>query len=659
MPLTINHVLTATTPDNTSYEIRPSAWNSSHALTLSLSGTDISGAFSNQNNVSFGTNPGGYLTASINQPAITGVSAGSTSITTGNIIFSNANGVSFGLSGSTLTGSVGSFVAAPVNVSAGTQSENLGTLVFSNSGNVSFGLNNSTLTAFVNPQSTQPVAVSGSNGSFAFSTLSLGNANNISFLTSNGSVVGSYSSSPLAFSASNGSQTFNTLSFGNSNGLTHYTTNGSIVGIYTVPTQSLQTQAIYIAGNTTGQSSQSTHTVGSLNISGSGVVSVGWSSNSLIISAPNTTGLTQSLYAASNTTQSTSGTASIGSLLFAGAGGVSVGVSNGSVVISGAAGGGGVATGTFYVTGNTTQNSSTALALSSLLFNGLGAMTAGFSNGSIQLSAPATSSLSATGLVSISVNGSTISIGAANTVASAYEPFEIFSGTGWSSAAPGSWTVNRIILFDPLTVSNIYFPLSLSAGIASATSQNSSGTERFSYSKGLTVLTRNGFGGSSSQLSYLTTGSFGLTAGMTYSSSSQTYVVSWVTNTTGGTTSFSTTSSSNGWSNYASGAFVIGMPMVTSFSQGEYFFAHGQSSTTGTTGSNAPLMSISALQIVPAIVQINSFGTGTLQTTVSQYYQPFGFGEGVASAMTTNNTYAASVISAATRQWQYMALSNA
>jgi len=51
-------------------------------------------------------------------------------------------------------------------------------------------------------------------------------------------------------------------------------------------------------------------------------------------------------------------------------------------------------------------------------------MTAGYSNGSIQLSAPATSSLSATGAVSISTNGSTISIGApAAFTKSHYEPF--------------------------------------------------------------------------------------------------------------------------------------------------------------------------------------------------------------------------------------------
>lgn len=65
-----------------------------------------------------------------------------------------------------------------------------------------------------------------------------------------------------------------------------------------------------------------------------------------------------------------------------------------------------------YALGNTTQNSSTVLNASNMSFNGLGAATMGYSNGSIQVSAPATSSLSATGALSISTNGGTISIGA-------------------------------------------------------------------------------------------------------------------------------------------------------------------------------------------------------------------------------------------------------
>jgi len=47
-----------------------------------------------------------------------------------------------------------------------------------------------------------------------------------------------------------------------------------------------------------------------------------------------------------------------------------------------------------------------------------GAQTVGYSNGSVQLSVPATSSISGTGLLSVSVNGSTISLGVPGTARS-------------------------------------------------------------------------------------------------------------------------------------------------------------------------------------------------------------------------------------------------
>ena len=85
MPITINHVLTATTPDNTSYEIRPSNWNSQHAVVLSLSGTDISNAFTNNAYVTFGTNTAGYMTGSVQ------TNYAATNITTNAIALSNSS----------------------------------------------------------------------------------------------------------------------------------------------------------------------------------------------------------------------------------------------------------------------------------------------------------------------------------------------------------------------------------------------------------------------------------------------------------------------------------------------------------------------------------------------------------------------------------------
>ena len=80
------------------------------------------------------------------------VSAGTTSNNLSNVVFSNLNGVSFGLAGSTITASVGAAGGGltNINISAGTTSNNLSALTFANSNGVSFGLNGSVVTGTVN-----------------------------------------------------------------------------------------------------------------------------------------------------------------------------------------------------------------------------------------------------------------------------------------------------------------------------------------------------------------------------------------------------------------------------------------------------------------------------------------------------------------------------
>ena len=81
------------------------------------------------------------------------VSAGTLSSNISNLVFSNANGVSFGLDGNTITATAaGGGGGGNLNISAGTTSNNLTNVVFSNANNVSFGLNGSTVTAIAGPQ---------------------------------------------------------------------------------------------------------------------------------------------------------------------------------------------------------------------------------------------------------------------------------------------------------------------------------------------------------------------------------------------------------------------------------------------------------------------------------------------------------------------------
>jgi hypothetical protein len=73
------------------------------------------------------------------------VSAGTGVVSSGTVAFGNANGVSFGLNGSTVTASI-AMGATSLNFSAGTTSNNLSAVTFGNANGVSFGLNGSTIT---------------------------------------------------------------------------------------------------------------------------------------------------------------------------------------------------------------------------------------------------------------------------------------------------------------------------------------------------------------------------------------------------------------------------------------------------------------------------------------------------------------------------------
>lgn len=505
MPATISHALSATTPDDPAYEIRPSHWNSSHLMTLALLATEISGLFSNANGISFGLSDTA-ITAS--QAGIISASAGTTRATSGELVFSNSNGLAFGINGNTLTGSytvptvpsqfsggnstggntlgdsgvvTGRLVlAGGPNItlsgstnggsmtlsisggagaagntgylSAGTTNASLGTVSFANSNGLSFGIDGQTFTASHNGLTSQSnQAVSGQNGSFTFQTASFSNANGISFGTSAGpAITASHnaltSQSNQAVSGSNGSFTFQTATFGNLNGFSFYTSNGSMVGSYTVPAaQSNQTLAIYALGNTTGQSSSSTYDARTLSINGAGFISVGWSNGSLYVSATQTnpvvsnaiqsvgsatgSGTNTSRFAADDhvhagvfslgvsTGGNTAGNTRVDVGRFVLAGGANITLSQATaanalntISIVGGAGGGAESNWHHLLGANTAGNttaSGTTIGLSGIN------MTLSGTNGSvINLSVPATSSLSATGIVSISVNGSTISVGA-------------------------------------------------------------------------------------------------------------------------------------------------------------------------------------------------------------------------------------------------------
>ena len=410
MPGTVSHVLSATTPDDPTFEIRPSHWNSSHLFTLNASGSEISNAFGNAGGVTFGYD-GTNVTASAPgaAPQPVNFSAGTTSDNLGSVVFSNSNRVSFGLNGSTITGSIASSLTN-VNVSAGTTSNNLSAITFSNSNGVSFGLNGSTLTGSVATSLTN-INVSAGTTSNNLSAVTFSNSNGVSFGLNGSTLTGSVATSLTNINVSAGttSNNLSAVTFSNSNGVS-FGLNGSTL------TGSVATSLtnINVSAGTTSNN------LSAITFSNSNGVSFGLNGSTLTGSVAAQSVQTQplSVYATSNTTQSSSGTMAANSLLFAGAGIASIGVTNGSVVISVPAGGGAGDGGVFagVSTMGNTDGSTGTVSTGNFVLVATGAATFSQSTGAagsaatVTLSVPATSSIVGTNGISISTNGSTISV---------------------------------------------------------------------------------------------------------------------------------------------------------------------------------------------------------------------------------------------------------
>ena len=148
---TVSHALSMTTPDDPAYENKPSDWNNAHAVTLNISATEISSLFSNANGLSFGLSDSS-ITASHNALTTAMASNRGSDFVQATAAFAGTNA-----SGTIASDGISVSVAAPggggltnVRVSAGTTSNLLSAITFANSNGVSFGLDASTLTATVN-----------------------------------------------------------------------------------------------------------------------------------------------------------------------------------------------------------------------------------------------------------------------------------------------------------------------------------------------------------------------------------------------------------------------------------------------------------------------------------------------------------------------------
>jgi hypothetical protein len=718
VPATISHALSMTSPNDTRYENQVSNWNQTHALTLNAVGSEISGGFGNAGGVTFGYD-GTNVTAAApaGAPSPINFSAGTTSSNIGSVVFSNSGGVSFGLNASTITATVATnyqsqgayLTTADLSANSskyvqnwklsgntsGTTSSAQGTDLWLAGGNgvtlsgssntISFSVatNYQSQAAYLttamqsNAATISNVNLSAGTTSNNLSAFVLSNSNNFSFGLSGSTVTASYTVPTVSghgLGVSNtgntlgntGTQSTGTIVFAGSGAITASQSTG--VGIstiwYSVAAQSNQSAIKGFGASNTGNTAGNTGISSGIDwvIAGTNNITVSESTaaggpNTIWLSAPSPgAGVAAGISNTGNTAGNT-GTVSSGTLVFAASGGITASestaagqstlwfsVANPVAQTNQTVG--------LYALGNTTQNSSTTLDARTMSFNGLGAATWGYSNGSIQVSVPATSSIVGTSGISVSTAGSTISV--LPKPLSVWDPYPYVTGQATSSHAPASFWFSKINLDWPVAVSYANVLKSLNVSAPGMSSQNSSLTNKFSYSHGLTLFTRQDFAGNSSNMSQWTTASFGMTGTLSQSSSSASVALSWVTNSTGGTTSFSTTSGSNLWTNFFTGMQMFRIPLVTTLTPGEYFIGQAHSSTTATVGSNFTLLSVSNFHVVP---QSNSFATITSSGSLVAS-SPDGGGIGVASAVTTNNTMALSVVSAGTQNWWYMNFSN-
>jgi len=234
-----------------------------------------------------------------------------------------------------------------------------------------------------------------------------------------------------------------------------------------------------------------------------------------------------------------------------------------------------------YGVGNTTQNSTTTLDARSVSLNGLGAMSVGYSGGSVQLSAPAVSSLSATGAISISTNGSTISIGApvapTYTTLSRWE-YPEYAFTALGTIPQGSLSIQHMYVPFYVTGSAAKVGGSISVGTSTA---NATGSAKMSLWMGLYTL--NG-----STLSLASSGSannaFSWQAASSVSSTSLTSV---------------------------SGMRQLTVPMNVNMTPGEYWIAAVMSSATTAPGATMTLYGNNLFTPTSGAAVLTPIGSGT------------------------------------------------
>lgn len=230
------------------------------------------------------------------------------------------------------------------------------------------------------------------------------------------------------------------------------------------------TLSIYGVGNTTAQSSSGSIAGTNFSIDGAGAISVGLSAGSLVISAPNTVALTQFSEGLSNIGNTAGNTGVVtGQVVWAGGNNITLSGSTnaGSMTITASAANQTNQSLAIYNVNNSTgASSSSTYDARSLSVTLGGALSGGWTNGTWELSAPATSSLVGASGLTVSTAGSTISVG--NQALTRYFVPSADNLTGISAFGNASITFQYMSVPVPVTATRIDALVSHS-GASSAT----------------------------------------------------------------------------------------------------------------------------------------------------------------------------------------------
>ena len=305
--VTVFNSVGSTQTANATDLVRPIDWNSVHNFFQTISGntagsSTMSGTnlvWAGGNNITLSNNTAaGAATISIHGvaaqsvvPGIQSIQVSNTTYTTGNVIFSNANGLSFG---SSAGGAVTASYTVPstagllsnINISAGTTSTNASNFTFSNSNGLAFGL---------------------SSGAGA------------------GVITGSYTVPTVTQYFSNTATTFNGA---NISGSITNNTAGLQLSL-SVAAQTNQTVGVYGSSQTTGSASSGTHDARSMSFIGAGIISIGNHSTS---AGGTTTGIVISATQSNQNITAGNGGFAFQTLSFSNANNFSFGTSAGSAI---------------------------------------------------------------------------------------------------------------------------------------------------------------------------------------------------------------------------------------------------------------------------------------------------------------------------------------